>query len=89
MQFGPGLLRTNHGRWEDHSVERDVVLAHELVELDILLVLPPLLPLVGVGGCNRDVTNRGIEPDIEDLLSEFLDRDRRAPLKVASDASTE
>ena len=38
------------GAWKDNSVEGNVVLGHELVELHFLGVLPPLLPLISVAG---------------------------------------
>lgn len=37
-------------------------------------------------GCDRDISDRGIEPDIEDLAFEFLDGDRHTPFKITSDA---
>ena len=71
-------------------MERDVVLAHELIELDIsLLVLPPLFPEVSVGRRDRDIADRCIEPDIEDLVCELVDGDFGAPLEIASDAPAE
>lgn len=82
---------------------RHIVLAHELVELDILGVLPPLLPVGTVqvaGVCqvlrNRDVSNAGIKPDIEDLLGVLLVAesiktlgDRNTPLEISGDATGE
>lgn len=54
---------------------RDVVLAHELVQGDIVGVLPPLLPvpalqvtLVRVALCDGSIANAGIEPDVKDLV---------------------
>jgi len=68
-------------------VESDVVLAHELVQLDVLGVLPPALPLVHVVGSNGNVADRSIEPHIEDLLAVLLKRNRGSPLEVTRDAS--
>ena len=70
-------------------MESDVVLAHELVELDVVVVLPPLLPLISVGSCDGKVTDRGIEPNVEDLVGEFLDGNWGAPLEISGDASSE
>jgi len=50
MELSPWLSRSNKSRGEDHSVECNVILAHELVKLDVIGVLPPLLPLVSVVG---------------------------------------
>jgi hypothetical protein len=69
-------------------VEGYVVLAHELEELDILRVLPPLLPILFiVVGCNAEIANWSIEPDIENLVLVLLERNRSTPLQIASDAS--
>ena len=89
MQLGPRLARTNQSRREDHSMESDIVLAHELIQLDVVLVLPPLLPEVCVGRRDRNIADRSIEPDIEDLVGELVDGDFGAPLEIASDASAE
>jgi hypothetical protein len=43
------------------SANRD---SHELVEIDVFGSLPPLLPLVGVVGGERNITYRSIEPDV-------------------------
>lgn len=58
---------------------RNVVLAHELVQGDVVGVLPPLLPipalevaLVGVALGNGSITDAGIEPDVEDLVGIFF-----------------
>ena len=68
-------------------MERYVVLAHELVQLDILGVLPPLLPILGVSGSDGGVTNGGIEPDIEDLVLPARQRHRGTPFEVTGDAT--
>lgn len=68
-------------------MEGNVILAHELVQLDVLRVLPPLLPVIGIVGSNRGVTNRGIEPDIKDLTLPTRERDGGTPLQVTSNAT--
>jgi len=35
-----------------------------------LRVFPPLFPLVGVVGCDWDVANGSVEPDVEDLVQQ-------------------
>lgn len=68
-------------------MEGDVVLAHELVELDVLRVLPPLVPLLlRVVGRDRQVADGRVEPHVEHLVLVLLDGNGRAPLEVAGDA---
>lgn len=68
-------------------MERNIVLAHELVELHLIRVLPPLFPLRGVVGGNRKITDRSIEPDVKHLVPESIQRDGYAPFEVTRDAS--
>ena len=57
-------------------MEGDVVFAHELEEFHLLGVDPPFLVLLlEVVGSDGDVADGGVEPDIEHLLSELLERD--------------
>lgn len=51
-----------HGR-EVNRVEVDVVLAHELIQADVLLVEPPLLPLGGIVGGDACVSDRRVKLD--------------------------
>ena len=65
-------------------MEDDIVLSYEVHELRIL-ALPPLLPalrkeLLSV----RDISDRGIEPHIEDLSVSTLHRHRHTPVKVTA-----
>ena len=48
VQHGPLVAGTKLRRGKDDGVEGNVVLAHELVQADILRVVPPLLPLICV-----------------------------------------
>ena len=68
-------------------MESDVVFAHELIELHVLLILPPLFPLISVISRNRDVANRCVEPDIENLVRELIERDRCSPFEITCNAS--
>ncbi len=43
------------GAREDNSVEGNIVLGHELVEFDLIWVLPPSLPLTGVASSDGEV----------------------------------
>ena len=67
---------------------RNVVPAHELVQGDVIGVLPPLLPisavkvtLVGVALGNGGVANAGIEPDVEDLVGILFIREALETLR--------
>ena len=44
------FIRSELGTREDDSVEGNVVLGHELVELNLLGILPPFLPVFCVAG---------------------------------------
>jgi hypothetical protein len=68
-------------------VEGNVVLAHELVQADVLGIVPPLLPLICVVCGDRNVTDAGVEPDVQHLLVITVQRDLCAPLQVTSDTS--
>ena len=88
MQHRVWVLCAQEGAREDHRVEGNVVFAHELVELDIIGVFPPLVPvLLCVAGSNRQVANGGIEPHIENLVGILFQGDGGAPLEVTGDAS--
>jgi len=87
LQLGPWLTRTDECRREDDCVESDVIFSHKLVELNILFVLPPFLPLIIIICSDRNVADRRIEPHIEHLVGQFLERDWRAPLEVSCDHS--
>ena len=44
MEHGPRAAVTQLDRGEVYYVEVDVVLAHELIQVDVLVVEPPPLP---------------------------------------------
>jgi hypothetical protein len=87
VQHGPLVASTELRRGENDSVEGNVILAHELVQADVLGVVPPLLPLICVVCSDGDVTNAGVEPDVQDLLVVTGQRNLCAPLQVAGDTS--
>lgn len=68
-------------------MEGNVILAHELVQLDILRVLPPLLPILGISSCDRRVTDRSIKPDIKHLALPTRQGDRGTPLQVTGNTT--
>ena len=52
------VLGSQQAAWEHDGMEWDIVLGHELVELDIVRVLPPFLPLLCVAGSDGEVAGR-------------------------------
>lgn len=59
------------------------VRTHELDKLDILRVLPPLLPIFAQEvGRDGDVSDRGIKPHVEHLVAEAILRHRGACARV-------
>lgn len=66
-------------------MELNIVLAHELLLLH-LLVLPPVAPVVRVVRGDADVADRGVKPHLEHLVFEPGDWNGRAPLEVTRDA---
>lgn len=61
MQFRPLPPIGNLHRREVYSVEIDVVLAHELVKINIFRIEPPLLPFGQVVGGYTWVSDGGIK----------------------------
>lgn len=65
-------------------MEWDVVLCHELVEADaVVFRLPPEFVVLGVPLRDTDVTDGGVEPDVEYLVSVSVDRHWDSPLQIA------
>ena len=61
MELRPIPSITNlHGRPID-SMKVNIIFAHELIQLDILRVKPPLFPFRGIVGRDTRIANRGIE----------------------------
>ena len=61
MQLRPVSAIANLHRRPVNCVKVDIVLAHELIEIDILGVEPPLLPFRRIVRSDTGVTNRSIE----------------------------
>ena len=87
VKLGPVVSGANLTSGEDDRMEDNVILAEELVELDVGVV-PPLLPLVSVAGSNGDVANASVEPGVDNLLFVARERDWGSPLHVSRNAST-
>ena len=98
----PRLTRSQKSRREDHRVEGDVVLAHELDVADVIRPLvraPPVAPRragrIGPFLGRADIFDGGVEPDIEDLALHPRTRSavgsdhRHAPFQVARDAAVD
>jgi hypothetical protein len=60
VECSPVPSITDLHRWEVDCVEIHIVLAHELIEMNVLRVKPPLLPLGREIGGNAEVAYRGI-----------------------------
>ena len=58
LRRGIVVLGAKQGTWEHDGVKWNVILGHELVELDLLGVLPPSLPVLRVVGCDGQVARR-------------------------------
>ena len=61
VQHGPWAAVAEFDGGKENSVEVDVVLAHELVEANILVVKPPLLPIRRVVGSDTGVSYAGFK----------------------------
>lgn len=68
-------------------VEGHIVLAHELIEGDLIGILPPLLPLIGIVGRDGGIADTGVEPHVDDLLLIPRQRHRHTPLEISRDAA--
>ena len=78
---GTLLLEVN-SCWGGINVGGALLLAHELVQLDILGIFPPFLPPFGVSSSDGYVADASVEPDIEDLLFVAWERDRSTPFEI-------
>ena len=58
VEEGIVILGPKQGAWEHDCMEWNVVLGHKLVELDLLGVLPPALPVFRVAGCDGQVAGK-------------------------------
>lgn len=68
-------------------MEGHIVLAHELIEGNIIGVLPPLLPLVGIVGRDGRIADAGIKPHVNDLLLVARQGNRHTPLQISGDTA--
>src|SRR5205814_1803440 len=88
----PRLAGPEQCRGKAHGMERHIVLAQKLDVTDVVRE-PPVLPTPNVGALrspflgDRDIGDRRVEPDVEDLSLEAFARHRHAPIEVAGDAA--
>ncbi len=87
LQEGPPLPGPEERRGKDDGVEGNVVLPDELKELDVIGISPPRFPVVPETRGNRNVADRCVEPDVEDLLLVLLEGNRNPPLQVPGDGA--
>ena len=55
VEQGVIVFGTNQRTGEHHSVKGNIVLGHELVELNLLWILPPPLPFLSIAGSDGEV----------------------------------
>lgn len=68
-------------------MEGHIVLAHELIEGNIIGVLPPLLPLVGIVGRDGRIADASIKPHVNHLLLVARQGNRHTPLQISGDTA--
>ena len=68
-------------------MEWNIVFAHELEQLDIVRVFPPLFPIVSVVGGDRNVSEWCIKPNIEHLIVHAINWYMDTPAQISSHAS--
>ena len=87
VNLRPGFSSADLGSWKDDGMEDDIVFSDKLIQLDIIEVAPPLLPLTSVACGDGDISNAGTEPWIDDLLLATRQRDFCSPSHVPRDAA--
>lgn len=87
MQFCPDVSSADLRSREHDGVKNNVVLADELMQLDMLRVSPPFLLFLGVVGCDGHIANASVKSRVDDLV--FVGRERYlcSPFHVPSDAA--
>lgn len=62
------VMSAELGRWKHDGMEGNVVLGHELVVDDLIFVLPPAFPVLGVASRDAQIADGRIKPDVEHLV---------------------
>lgn len=88
MDEVPFLLGGDEAGGEYDGMERYIIFTHELIKLDIIVLIKPpsFVVLLEQVGSNRNIADRSIEPNVENLILEFFNRHAHTPLQVTSDA---
>jgi hypothetical protein len=60
VKGGPVAAITKLNGWPVYRVEEYIVFTHELIQVDVLLVEPPLFPLRCIIGRYAGIANRGV-----------------------------
>jgi len=68
-------------------MEWNVVLSNELIQLNVVRVLPPFFPIINEVSCDRRIPNWCIKPDIKDFIFPTCNWDRSSPFQISCDAS--
>ena len=63
VEHGPITTVADLDRGEVDGVEVDVVLAHELVQSNVVVIEPPLFPILGIVGSDTNVTYTRLKLD--------------------------
>ena len=87
VEHSPLLTGSKKRRRENDSMERNIVLTNKLEEFSVLWISPPILPIFCSIGSNGDISDRSIEPYIEDFIFKTLFWYWNTPLKVTSNTS--
>lgn len=87
LEEGPVFACSKKSSRENDTVEGNVVLSDELVQVYVLWVLPPGFPVFNEVRSDRRVSNRSIEPDVHDFLFPARQGNRCAPLQISRYAS--
>lgn len=78
---------TDQTTWEDDAVKRNVVFGHELIVVDGLGRLEPLLPIGRIVRCYGEVADWSVEPHVEDLVLKAGSWHWSSPFKIARDTT--
>lgn len=78
---------TDQTTWKDDAVKRNVIFGHELIVVDGLGRLEPFLPIGRIIRCYGEVTDRSVEPHVEDFVLEAVSWHWSSPFEIACDTT--
>ena len=73
-------------------MESSVILSHKLIELNIIIILPPCFPIIifkigaQVSSSNRYITDWSVEPNIKHFIFIILMGNWSTPFQISCDA---